>query len=153
MLKCGWKLDALITLTQEDEMRGVNKVILVGTVGRDPEVKELNTGRLTNMSLATSDQWRDKESGERKERTEWHKLVCFGRLADIAEQYVVKGTRLYIEGSLSTKEWQDKAGVRHFTTQVIVSDLQMLSEAKTRVKSPQIEDKEGEEWDDAQIPF
>ncbi len=134
-------------------MRGVNKVILVGKIGRDPEVKQLHTGKLVNLSLATSEQWRDKVTNEKKEKTEWHKLVIFGKLAEIAEQYVVKGAKLYVEGSLNTKEWLDKQGIKHYTTQVNVTDFQMLNDAKTGVKSSQNQDKQWQESYDDDIAF
>lgn len=100
--------------------RGVNKVILVGTLGQDPEVRYLPNGSaVTNISLATSEQWTDKQSGQKVERTEWHRVVMFGKLAEIAGEYARKGSQLYIEGKLQTREWE-KDGVKRYTTEVHV---------------------------------
>lgn len=100
--------------------RGVNKVILVGTLGQDPEVRYLPNGSaVTNISLATSEQWTDKQSGQKVERTEWHRVVMFGKVAEIAGEYARKGTQLYIEGKLQTREWE-KDGIKRFTTEVHV---------------------------------
>ena len=107
--------------------RGVNKVILVGNLGRDPEVRYTPGGAaVTNVSIATSESWKDKESGESKERTEWHKVVFFGRLAEIAGEYLKKGRQIYVEGTLRTNKWQDKDGNDRYTTEVIASNMQML---------------------------
>ena len=106
--------------------RGVNKVILVGSAGQDPESRALPSGGVVvNFSLATSETWKDKTTGERKESTEWHKLVVFGKLAEIVEQYVKKGSKLYIEGSLKTRAWEQD-GVKRYATEIVVSELQML---------------------------
>lgn len=110
--------------------RGVNKVILIGNLGNDPEVKSMPNGNaVTNISVATSDSWRDKQTGEQRERTEWHRVVFFGRLAEIAGQYLRKGSKVYIEGSLRTRKWQDQAGQDRYTTEVVVDingQMQML---------------------------
>lgn len=107
--------------------RGINKVILVGNVGVDPEVRYLPNGNaVTTLSLATSESWKDKQTGERQERTEWHRVVCFNRLGEIAGEYTRKGSKLYIEGSLRTRKWQDQQGQDRYTTEIIASDLQML---------------------------
>lgn len=100
----------------------VNKVILVGTLGRDPEVKRFNNGgKLVNLSIATSETWRDKNSGERKERTEWHKVTISNEgLAKVAEQYLKKGSRVYIEGQLETRKWQDQSGTDRYTTEIVL---------------------------------
>jgi single-strand DNA-binding protein len=100
----------------------VNKVILIGNVGRDPEIRSTNDGtRIANFTLATSDNWRDKASGERRERTEWHRIVIFNdRLADVVEKYVKKGAKLYIEGALQTRKWTDKDGQERYTTEVVL---------------------------------
>ncbi|MFF7709794.1 single-stranded DNA-binding protein [Pseudomonas sp. NPDC007930] len=103
--------------------RGVNKVILVGTAGQDPEVRYLPNGNaVTNLSLATSEQWTDKQSGQKVERTEWHRVSLFGRVAEIAGEYVRKGSQIYIEGKLQTREWE-KDGIKRYTTEIIV-DMQ-----------------------------
>ena len=107
---------------------GVNKVIIVGNLGKDPEAKKLPTGgSVTNISVATSESWKDKISGEQQERTEWHRVVFFGKLADIASDYLKKGSKVYCEGSLRTRKWQDKNGQDRYTTEIIASEMQMLN--------------------------
>ena len=100
----------------------VNKVILVGNLGRDPEVRSMQDGRsMVNMSVATSDTWRDRQSGERKERTEWHRVVIFNeKLAEVAQKYVRKGSKIYVEGQLSTRKWTDQSGQERYTTEVVI---------------------------------
>lgn len=111
-------------------MRGVNKVILVGVLGKDPETKTFaNGGSLTQFSIATSESWTDKNSGERKEQTEWHNIVLQNRLGEIAQQYLKKGSKVYIEGSLNTRKWTDQNGQERYTTQIKGSQLQMLDSA------------------------
>lgn len=107
--------------------RGINKVILVGNVGNDPDVKQTHDGsKVVRLSIATSESWKDKQTGERQERTEWHRIVFFRQLADIVSQYVKKGSKLYIEGSLRTNKWQDQQGMDRYTTEIIGNDMQML---------------------------
>lgn len=111
--------------------RGINKVILVGNVGQDPEVRYLpNGGAVANVTLATSDSWMDKSSGQRQEKTEWHRVVFFGKLADVVSQYVKKGSKLYVEGKLQTRKWQDQSGSDRYTTEIVVDgfsgQMQML---------------------------
>lgn len=107
--------------------RGVNKVILVGNLGNDPEVKYMPSGgAVTNISLATTDQWKDKNTGERQERTEWHRVVFFNRLAEIAGEYLRKGSQVYVEGSLRTRKWQGQDGQDRYTTEIVASEMQML---------------------------
>ncbi|MFY7697695.1 MAG: single-stranded DNA-binding protein [Legionella sp.] len=107
--------------------RGINKVILVGNVGTDPDVRYLPNGNAaTTLSIATSESWKDKQTGEKQERTEWHRVVCFNRLGEIAGEYVRKGSKLYVEGSLRTRKWQDQQGQDRYTTEVIATDIQML---------------------------
>ncbi|WP_455817166.1 single-stranded DNA-binding protein [Pseudomonas cerasi] len=110
--------------------RGVNKVILIGHLGQDPEVRYMpNGGAVTNLTLATSESWRDKQSGETKEKTEWHRVVLFGKLAEVAGEYLRKGSQVYIEGALQTRKWTDQAGVEKYTTEVVVNvsgTMQML---------------------------
>ena len=107
--------------------RGVNKVILIGNLGKDPEARSTASGTaVTSCSLAVSESWKDKQSGETKEKTEWVNLVFWGRLADIAGQYLKKGSQVYVEGKLQTRKWQDKEGKDRYTTEVNVHDLQML---------------------------
>ena len=100
----------------------VNKVILVGNLGRDPEVRSMQDGRsMVNMSVATSDTWRDRQSGERKERTEWHRVVIFNeKLAEVAQKFVRKGSKIYVEGQLSTRKWTDQSGQERYTTEVVI---------------------------------
>ena len=113
----------------------VNKVILVGNLGRDPEVRSMQDGRnMVNMSVATSETWRDRQSGERKERTEWHRVVIFNeRLAEIAEKYLKKGSKIYVEGALQTRKWTDNSGQERYTTEVVLQrfrgELTMLDGA------------------------
>jgi single-strand DNA-binding protein len=106
--------------------RGVNKVILVGNVGNDPEFRVMPNGNgVANVSLATSETWKDKNNGEQQEKTEWHRVIFFNRLAEIVEQYVKKGTKLYIEGRLQTRSWEQD-GVKRYTTEIVASEMQML---------------------------
>ena len=107
--------------------RGVNKVILVGNLGGDPEMRHTGSGTaITTINIATSESWTDKQSGEKQERTEWHRVKLFGRLAEIAGDYLKKGRQVYIEGSLRTDKYTDKAGVERYSTDVIASEMQML---------------------------
>ena len=106
--------------------RGINKVILVGNLGTDPEVRyTANGGAVANLTIATSEQWTDKQSGQKQEKTEWHRVVMFGKLGEIAGEYLRKGSQAYIEGRLQTREWQ-KDGVKRYTTEIVASDMQML---------------------------
>lgn len=109
-------------------MRGVNKVILVGNLGKDPEVRYLPSGgAVTNVTLATSESWLDKQSGQRQEQTEWHRVVFYGRLAEIAGEYLKKGSKVYVEGSLHTRKWQDKnTGQDRYSTEIKAQNMQML---------------------------
>ena len=112
--------------------RGINKVIIVGNLGNDPEVRYMPSGSaVTNISIATSDYWKDKESGEQHERTEWHRVVFFNRLAEIAGEYLKKGSKVYVEGSLRTRKWQDKSGTDRYTTEIVASEMQMLDSKGT----------------------
>jgi single-strand DNA-binding protein len=107
--------------------RGVNKVILVGNLGKDPETRYMPSGSaVTNLTLATSESWKDKQSGDQQERTEWHKIAMFGRLAEIAAEYLRKGSQVYIEGKLRTRKWQDKEGKDRYTTEIVADEMQML---------------------------
>ena len=108
-------------------MASVNKVILVGNLGRDPETRTFPSGdQVCNVTIATTDKWKDKQSGEMREATEWHRLVFNGRLAEIAAQYLRKGSQIYVEGRLKTRKWQDKEGKDRYTTEVIANEMQML---------------------------
>lgn len=107
--------------------RGVNKVILIGNIGQDPECKYMPSGNaVTNFSVATSESWKDKQTGQQQERTEWHRITMYNRLAEVAAEYLRKGSKVYIEGSLRTRKWTDQSGQDRFTTEIIASNMQML---------------------------
>ena len=107
--------------------RGINKVILIGNVGQDPEVKYMPSGgAVTNISVATSETWKDKNTGQPQERTEWHRVVFFNRLGEIAGEYLRKGSKVYIEGSLRTRKWQAQDGTDRYTTEIVANEMQML---------------------------
>lgn len=107
--------------------KGINKVILVGNLGNDPEVRfSPNGNAVTRISVATTDSWKDRNSGDRQERTEWHRVVFFGKLAEIAGEYLKKGNQVYIEGRLQTNKWQDQSGNDRYTTEIIANEMQML---------------------------
>lgn len=107
--------------------RGINKVILIGNLGQDPDTKAMPSGMtVCNIRLATSESWKDKQSGEMKEQTEWHSVAMFGRLAEIAGEYLRKGSQVYIEGRLRTRKWQDKQGNDRYTTEIVANEMQML---------------------------
>ena len=143
--------------------RGVNKVILVGNLGQKPDMKytQSNTA-VANLSLATSESWKDKDSGDLKTKTEWHRVVYFGKLAEIVEKYLDKGSSVYIEGKLQTRKWQDKNGADRWTTEIVGSELTMLgsrssssnsSMASDQSESPFPEDDSGQGLTDDDIPF
>ena len=107
--------------------RGINKVIIVGNVGGDPETRYMPSGSaVTNLTIATNESWKDKKTGEQKERTEWHRVAMFNRLAEIAAEYLRKGSQVYIEGKLRTRKWQDKSGNDRYTTEIVADEMQML---------------------------
>lgn len=117
--------------------RGINKVILIGNIGQDPEVKSMPNGNaVTNATIATSESWKDKQTGQQQERTEWHRVVFFNRLAEIAGEYLRKGSKVYIEGSLRTRKWQDQSGQDRYTTEIVASEMQML-DSRDIYDSPQ----------------
>lgn len=148
--------------------RGVNRVFLIGNLGKDPEVRYTPSGSaVASTSLATSEQWKDKETGERQERVEWHNLTFFGRLAEVAGEYLRKGSKVYVEGSIRTEKWQDKdTGADRYTTKIIVREMQMLdsrgggesagggqgaaSEPRRQQTAPA--QQQAPDWDD-EIPF
>jgi len=138
-------------------MRGVNKVIIVGNLGQDPETRYLPSGdAVTNISIATSEKWKDKQTGEQKERAEWHKVVMFKRLAEIAAEYLRKGSQVYIEGKLRTNKWQDKNGNDRYTTEIVADQMQMLgSKGETQPRAPKAEApaQPGPDDFDDDIPF
>lgn len=134
-------------------MASVNKVILIGNLGRDPEIRSTQDGqKIAQLSLATSESWKDKSSGERKEKSEWHRIVIFNeRLCDVAEKYLKKGSKVYVEGSLATRKWTDKDGVEKYSTEVVLSkfkgDIVML-DGKSEKREPGQDDDDGD-----RIPF
>ncbi|MEY0600137.1 single-stranded DNA-binding protein [Providencia alcalifaciens] len=149
--------------------KGVNKVILIGHLGQDPEIRYMPAGgAVANLTLATSESWRDKQSGEMREKTEWHRVVIFGKLAEVAGEYLKKGSQVYIEGSLQTRKWQDQSGQDRYTTEVVVNiggSMQMLggnggNQAGSRkpARQPQQSQQAPQneppmDWDDQGIPF
>ena len=107
--------------------KGINKAILIGNLGADPESRHMPSGgAVTNLRIATAESWKDKQTGDKKERTEWHSVVCFGRLAEIAAEYLRKGRQVYVEGRIQTRKWQDKEGNDRYSTEIVASELQML---------------------------
>ena len=117
--------------------RGVNKVILVGNLGQDPEMKYLPSGgAVTNVSVATSESWKDRQTGQQQERTEWHRVVFFNRLAEVAAEYLRKGAKVYIEGSLRTRKWQDQSGQDRYSTEIVASEMQMLDSRREGSPAP-----------------
>lgn len=139
-------------------MRGVNKVILVGNLGRDPEVKYLPTGgAVANITIATSEAWKDKQTGQMQEQTEWHSVVFYGKLAEIAGEYLKKGSRVYVEGSLHTRKWQDKqTGQDKYRTEIKANTMQMLDGkqggGQSAAPAPSAPASGGDDFDD-DIPF
>lgn len=150
--------------------RGVNRVILVGNLGQDPEVRIMPNGSaVANFSVATSESWKDKQTGEQKDRTEWHRVVVFGKLAEIAGEYVKKGTLIYIEGQLQTRKWQDQAGIDRYTTEVVInpiggtlqilgsrsddSNQQQSQQSSQPNNCPAPKDEPTMDFDDQEIPF
>ena len=124
-------------------MSGINKCIIVGNLGKDPEVRFMPNGdAVVNITVATSDEWKDKQTGEQKEKTEWHKVAIFGNLAEIAGQYLTKGSQVYIEGQLQTRKWQDQNGQDRYTTEIVAKEMQMLdsgegnSQRNTGINAP-----------------
>ena len=140
--------------------RGVNKVILVGNLGQKPEMRYTATqSAVANLSVATTESWKDKESGEMRDKTEWHRVVYFGKLAEIVEKYLDKGSSVYIEGKLQTRKWQDKSGADRWTTEIVGNELTMLgsrpsnnAQAQTESEAP-FSDESSAELTDDDIPF
>ena len=135
--------------------RGINKVILVGNLGADPETRYMPSGSaVTNLSVATSESWKDKQTGEQKDRTEWHKVVMFDRLAEISAEYLRKGSQVYIEGKLQTRKWQGQDGQDRYTTEVIVSEIQLLdsrnqAQGQFQPNAPQQNAQQQQSWGNA----
>jgi single-strand DNA-binding protein len=119
-------------------MRGLNKVMLIGNLGADPETRAMPSGMtVANIRVATSEAWKDKQTGENKEKTEWHNVSMFGRLGEIAGEYLRKGSKVYIEGKLQTRKWQDKQGADRYTTEIVANEMQMLdSRGGERTQDP-----------------
>jgi single-strand DNA-binding protein len=147
--------------------RGINKVILIGNLGADPEVRYMPSGgAVANVTIATSENWKDKATGENQERTEWHRVVFFNRLAEIVGEYLRKGSKVYVEGSLRTRKWQDQSGADKYTTEIVAAEMQMLDSrgqgapsaprsqqhAQDSHATPQSAPMAAEEFDD-DIPF
>ncbi|MBM22842.1 MAG: single-stranded DNA-binding protein [Gammaproteobacteria bacterium] len=141
--------------------RGINKVIVLGNLGSDPDARYMPNGNaVTNISVATTNSWKDKESGERQEETEWHRVVFFGRLAEIASEYLKKGSQVYVEGRLQTRKWEDKEGNDRWTTEIVANDMQMLGErisSSSNSDSTRVQKQSGSEFAtddfDDDIPF
>lgn len=140
--------------------RGINKVILVGNLGQDPDTRYMPNGKaVTNIRIATSEQWKDRESGDQKEKTEWHTVVLFDKLGEIAGEYLRKGSQVYIEGSLRTRKWQDKEGKDRYSTEIVARDMQMLGgraqggERPARQESAPASEPAPADFDDSDIPF
>jgi len=138
--------------------KGVNKVIIVGHLGKDPEVRYSPSGAaVANITVATSEQWKDKNTGEKQEKTEWHRVVFFSRLAEIVGEYLKKGSQVYVEGRLQTRKWQDKDGNDRYTTEIVASEMQMLGGRsgdgqQSKPSHPASKEPEPEDFDD-DIPF
>ncbi|MBE9538508.1 MAG: single-stranded DNA-binding protein [Proteobacteria bacterium] len=132
--------------------RGINKVILIGNLGQDPEVKYMPSGgAVCNITIATSESWKDKNTGDKQERTEWHRVVFYRRLAEIAGEYLKKGSKVYIEGKLQTRKWQDQSGNDRYTTEIIAGEMQML-DSRGATAQPSASPQGGGDFDD-DIPF
>lgn len=138
----------------------LNKVTLIGNLGADPEVRYMPTGgAVTNISIATTFRWKDKQSGERKDNTEWHRVVFYNRLAEVVGEYLHKGSQVYVEGRLQTRKWQDKDGIERYTTEIIAAEMQMLgskseaSEPSNTTTSQPSKTTTNDDAYDADIPF
>ena len=133
-------------------MSGINKVIVLGNVGKEPETRSFDSGdTVTNFSVATSEKWKDKTSGEMKESTEWHRVSCFGKLSEIASKYVKKGDKIYVEGSLRTRKWTDASGVEKYSTEVKAEKIELLGSKQQSVAPEQHSTIESIQ--DSEIPF
>ena len=145
--------------------KGINKAIIVGNLGQDPEVRYTQAGKaVTNISVATSESWKDKQSGEKQEKTEWHRIVFFDRLAEVAGEYLKKGSKVYVEGKLQTRKWQDQNGADRYTTEITAREMQMLDSRQGDQAQPagNVESPAGGQgagappqngFDDESIPF
>ena len=139
-------------------MNGINKAIIVGTLGKDPDVKYLSSGNaVANLSVATSEKWKDKQTGEMQERTEWHRVSMFGAVAEVAGKYLAKGSQVYLEGKIQTRKWQDKDGQDRYSTEIVANQMQMLGGKRSdeQASKPKSEPKappKSEDFDE-EIPF
>lgn len=134
-------------------MAGVNKVILVARLGKEPETRYAQNGTaVCNFSVATSETWNDKNTGDKKEKTEWHRIVTFGNLAEICSKYLHKGKQVYIEGKLQTRQWQDKNGVDHYTTEIVANNMVMLSPKSSGNQQQQPQQSNQQSYQQHQIP-
>ena len=136
---------------------GVNKVLIIGNLGSDPEIKYTKAGDpVANLSIATSESWKDKNSGDLQEKVEWHRVVMFSRLAEIAEQYLKKGSKVFVEGKLQTRKWQDQEGKDRYTTEVVAKEMTMLdsrSTSQAQEDSPKVESEKPKDDFEEDIPF
>ncbi|MDA9715848.1 single-stranded DNA-binding protein [Bacteroidota bacterium] len=136
---------------------GVNKVLIIGNLGSDPEIKYTKAGDpVANLSIATSESWKDKNSGDLQEKVEWHRVVMFSRLAEIAEQYLKKGSKVFVEGKLQTRKWQDQEGKDRYTTEVVAKEMTMLdsrSSSQAQENSPKVESEKPKDDFEEDIPF
>ena len=136
---------------------GVNKVLIIGNLGSDPEIKYTKAGDpVANLSIATSESWKDKNSGDLQEKVEWHRVVMFSRLAEIAEQYLKKGSKVFVEGKLQTRKWQDQEGKDRYTTEVVAKEMTMLdsrSTSQAQENSPIVESEKPKDDFEEDIPF
>jgi single-strand DNA-binding protein len=132
-------------------MRGINKATLIGHLGADPETRFMPSGKaVCNFRMATSESWTDKDSGDKQEKTEWHSIVAFGKLAEICGEYLKKGAPVYVEGKIQTRKWQDKAGVDRYSTEIVANEMQMLGRQDRAEKpaGPSVEDQANEPFND-----
>jgi len=133
---------------------GLNKVLIIGNLGSDPEIKYTSSGSaVANLSIATSERWKDRNTGEQKEQVEWHRVVLFSRLAEIAEQYLKKGSKVFVEGKLQTRDWEDAEGKKRYTTEVIAREMTMLDSRSGSDNAPQPQSSGTEDNFEEDIPF
>jgi len=133
---------------------GLNKVLIIGNLGSDPEIKYTSSGSaVANLSIATSERWKDRNTGEQKEQVEWHRVVLFSRLAEIAEQYLKKGSKVFVEGKLQTRDWEDAEGKKRYTTEVIAREMTMLDSRSGSDNAPQPRSSGPEDNFEEDIPF
>ena len=133
---------------------GLNKVLIIGNLGSDPEIKYTSSGSaVANLSIATSERWKDRNTGEQKEQVEWHRVVLFSRLAELAEQYLKKGSKVFVEGKLQTRDWEDAEGKKRYTTEVIAREMTMLDSRSGSDNAPQPQSSGPEDNFEEDIPF